>query len=250
LEQRWNEKLEKVEQLRSECFALQTVPRTLSDQDKQSILTLGHNFADTWSQSSCPMILKKKIIRCLIKEIIVDIDEEKEQLNFIIHWRGGNHSSLTIPRPLPASQSHKTAKDDIEIIIKMAVRYGDSVIAMVLSKLGRKTGKGNRWTKSSVALVRRKQGLKTVNKRDNDGILNMVEAKRYCGVSDSTLMRLINDKILPAQQVVQFAPYEIKQTDLDAEPVSGIIKTLKLTGKLVLEGGTPENQTDLFLSNQ
>jgi hypothetical protein len=119
-----------------------------------------------------------------------------------------------------------------------------------LSKLGRKTGKGNRWTKSSVALVRRKQGLKTVNKRDNDGILNMVEAKRYCGVSDSTLMRLINDKILPAQQVVQFAPYEIKQTDLDAEPVSGIIKTLKLTGKLVLEGGTPENQTDLFLSNQ
>ena len=235
LEQRWNEKLEKVELLRSESFALQTVPRMLSDQDKQSILSLGHNFADTWSQSSCPMILKKKIIRCLIKEIIVDIDEEKEQLNFIIHWRGGNHSSLTIPRPLPASQSHKTAKDDIDIIIKMAVRYGDSVIAMVLSKLGRKTGKGNRWTKSSVALVRRKQGLKTVNKRDNDGILNMVEAKRYCGVSDSTLMRLINDKILPAQQVVQFAPYEIKQADLDAEPVSEIIKTLKRTGKLVAQ---------------
>jgi DNA invertase Pin-like site-specific DNA recombinase len=250
LEQRWNEKLEKVELLRSESFALQTVPRTLSEQDKRSILSLGHNFADTWNQASCPMVLKKKIIRCLIKEIIVDIDEEKEQLLFIIHWRGGSHSSLTIPRPLPASRSHKTAKDDVEIIEKMVVRYGDSVIAMVLSKLGRKTGKGNRWTKSSVALVRRKQGLKTVNKRDNDGILNMVEAKRYCGVSDSTLMRLINDKILPAQQVVQFAPYEIKQTDLDAEPVSGIIKTLKLTGKLVLEGGTPENQTELFLSNQ
>jgi hypothetical protein len=47
----------------------------------------------------------------------------------------------------------------------------------------------------------------------------MAQAKRYCGVSDSTLMRLINANILPAEQVAPFAPYEIKQSDLDNEPV-------------------------------
>lgn len=247
LEQRWNEKLEKVEQLRSEHLALQSGQRTLSEHERQMLLSLGHCFSDTWNQVSCPMVLKKKIIRCLIKEVIVDIDEAKGQISFIIHWHGGSHSSLSIPRPLPASKSHKTVEKDIEVIKKMAIRYNDSEIAKVLSKLGRKTGKGNRWTKSSVALIRRKQGLKPGNKRDDDGILNLAEAKRYCGVSDSTLLRLVNDKILPAQQVVLFAPYEIKQVDLDTEPVAGILKTLKLTGKLDLEGGTPANQTDLFL---
>ena len=246
LEQRWNEKLEQVEQLKTALYAAQVAPPALSEQDKQSIIELGKHFADTWHQPECPMSLKKKIIRCLIKEIIVDVDKQKQLLNFIIHWQGGSHTSLTIPRPLPANQAHKTAAEDLELIQKMAPRYTDSEIAMVLSKLGRKTGKGNRWTKSSVASIRRKQGIKPAPKPLNDGILNMAQATRYCAVSDSTLMRLINANILPAEQVAPFAPYEIKQSDLDNEPVATILKTLKKTGKLMLNGSTSANQAELF----
>jgi DNA invertase Pin-like site-specific DNA recombinase len=247
LEQRWNEKLEQVEQIKCTLYAAQAVPQTLSGQDKQTIIELGKHFADTWHQPGCPMALKKKITRCLIKEIIVDVDKEKQFLNFIIHWQGGSHSSLTIPRPLPANQAHKTATEDLEVIQKMAPRYSDSEIAMVLSKLGRKTGKGNRWTKSSVGIIRRKQGINPAPKHKDDGILNMAQAKSYCGVSDSTLMRLIKANILPAEQVAPFAPYEIKQSDLDSEPVSTRLKTLKKTGKLLLKGGAPDNQSELFV---
>ena len=133
------------------------------------------------------------------------------------------------------------------MIKRMALRYSDSEIARVLSQLGRKTGKGNRWNKSNVAIIRRKQGIKLAPKQKDDGILNMTQAKRYCGVSDSTLMRLINANILPAEQVAPFAPHEIKQSNLDNEPVATILKTLKKTGKLVLAGGTPANQLELFL---
>ena len=87
---------------------------------------------------------------------------------------------------------------------------------------------------------------KPAPKHKDDGILNMAQAKRYCGVSNSTLMRLINAKILPAVQVVPFAPYEIKQSDLDSEPVSTILKTLKKTGKLLLKGGVSDAQSELF----
>ncbi len=102
-------------------------------------------------------------------------------------------------------------------------------------------------TQSSVGLIRRKYGIKPTSKHKDDGILNMAQARRYCGVSDSTLMRLINAKILTAEQVAPFAPYEIKQADLDKEPVSAILETLKKTGKLILKGGTPSNQSDLFV---
>ena len=178
---------------------------------------------------------------------MVDLDNEKRLLNFTIHWQGGSHSSLTIPKPLPANQAHKTAAKDLEVIEKMTARYSDAEIAQVLSRLGRKTGKGNRWTQSSVGLIRRKYGFKPTPNQQTDDVFNMAKAKRYCGVSNSTLMRLINDKILPAIQIVPFAPYEIKQSDLDSEPVSSILKILKKTGKLVLKGGAPENQKDLFV---
>lgn len=115
------------------------------------------------------------------------------------------------------------------------------------SKLGRKTGKGKRWTKSSVGTARRKLKIKASSKIINDDILNMVQAKKYCDVSDSTLLKLIEENILPANQIVAFAPFEIKQSDLDSEPVSTIIDTLKKTGKLLLRGSQPANQKDLFL---
>lgn len=246
LEKRWNEKLEQVDQLKSDLRSLQSSRDCLSEENENKIVALGSNFSCTWNSPACPMPLKKRIIRSLIKEIIVDVNEEKQTLDFIIHWHGGDHSSLTIPRPLSASKAHKTAAEDVDIIKIMAVRYRDEEIAKVLSKLGRKTGKGNRWSKSSVQIKRTRLGIKLAKKENDDGILNAAEAKRYCGISDSTLMRLIKSNVLPANQIVQYAPFEIKKSDLDKDPVLTILKTLKKTGKLELGGGYSENQKDLF----
>jgi len=40
------------------------------------------------------VLLKKKIARTLINEIIVDLDDDTQQLHFIIHWHGGCHTVL------------------------------------------------------------------------------------------------------------------------------------------------------------
>lgn len=247
LEQRLNEKLEKAEQVKSELYTTQMNAQSLSQTEKESIHELGRHFSDTWNRPECSMILKKKIIRLLIKEIIVDTHEAEQTLSLIVHWQGGSHTVLCVPRPLPANKAHRTSEKDLEIIEKMAIRYDDAEIAKVLSKLGRKTGKGKRWTKSSVGTARRKLKIKASSKILNDDILNMVQAKKYCDVSDSTLLKLIEENILPANQIVAFAPFEIKQSDLDSEPVSTIIDTLKKTGKLLLRGSQPANQKDLFL---
>ena len=106
---------------------------------------------------------------------------------------------------------------------------------------------GNRWTQSSVRTIRTKHDIKPAPEQTDDGILNLVQAKRYSGVSGSTILRLINANILPAKQVAPFAPYEIKRSDLDTEPVSSMLKTLKKTGELTLKGGVSDNQSELFV---
>jgi hypothetical protein len=53
----------------------------------------------------------------------------------------------------------QTAVDDLELIRRMAVRYGDDEIARVLNKLGRHTGKGKRWTEERVHTARRNYSI-------------------------------------------------------------------------------------------
>ena len=183
------------------------------------------------------MVLKKKIARTLINEIVVDLDEAAQTLQMIIHWHGGCHTALALPKPQSGAVAHKTTLEDLELIARMARRYRDGEIARVLSKLGRRTGKGNRWTQSRVAFVRKKYAIDPPDDTTRDpGILTLAQASKHSGVSDTTLLKLIGEKLLTAQQIAPYAPLEIKRDDLDRDPVVGILKRLKATGKLTLEG--------------
>jgi len=247
LEQRWNAKLEAVDKVKTELGADAAIPQSLSPAEKQAVIELGENFAVVWDNPACPTVLKKKIARTLINEILVDLDDEIQQLHFIIHWHGGCHTPFAMSKPLSGAVVHKTALEDRELIARMALRYGDDEIARVLSKLGRRTGKGNRWTQSRVAYVRKKYAIAAPDKDKLDSsILTLGQATQYCGVSDTTLMRLIKEKILAVEQVAPYAPLEIKRTDLESEPVASILKRLKATGKLILEGDTLATQPCLF----
>ena len=108
------------------------------------------------------MTLKKRIARTLIKEIVVDINDT-QQINLVIHWHGGCHTAFSMPKPRSGAVARKTALEDLKLIKTMARRYGDDETARVLSKLGRRTGKGNRWTQARVATVTASLGQRRGN---------------------------------------------------------------------------------------
>jgi len=56
----------------------------------------------------------------------------------------------------------------------------------------------------------------------------MREAATQLGVTSHVIRRLIRDGVLPAEQVVDGAPWQIQAKDLDSEPV---IAALKLRGR-------------------
>jgi len=251
LERRWNVKLEAQRNLEAELTEDADTRSPLTAADEVSIRALGENFTAVWEDPGCPMALKKKIARLLIHEIMVDLDEASQTLNFIIHWQGGCHSGMMMAKPQSGAVAHKTALEDLELITRMASRYGDDEIARVLSKLGRVTGKGNRWTKARVASIRRKHRIAPPDEANLDpNILTLAQATRHSGVSDTTLMRLIRANVLAAEQIAPYAPLEIRRIDLDRDPVTSILEHLKATGKLVLDGDTSSQQQNLFEENQ
>jgi hypothetical protein len=247
LEQRWNRRLEEVRALKETLGRMQEQRPLLSAAQRQRILALGERFAEVWDHEGCSVELKKKIVRTVVEEVLVE--ESNQDLRFIVHWKGGAHTQFAMPRAL-VPRGRKTAADDVEVIGKMAARYGDDDIARVLNKLGRRTGMDKRWSMERVARVRRRHSIAGRSRTEPDPeVLTMHTAAKHCGVSPTTIKQLVAAKILPMTQVVPWAPWEIRRSDLDSQPVRGIVERLRKTGKLVLAGGASESQPSLFAEN-
>ena len=246
LERRWNAKLEEVEAVQATLAALAQHQRALTDGDRTTILRLGEGFADVWDSPHCPMELRKTIIRTVVREVIVNEEVAGERLRFVVHWQGGSHTSFAMPKP-QWGIAEKTAPDTIELIRQMAVRYSDEEIARVLNKHGRRTGKGNRWTTNRVGAARRRYVIDGRRRPCPDPeVFSLQQAARYCGVSATTIKRLVASGLLKRNQVTPWAPWEIKRTDLESEVIRQALVHLQTAGKLAVVGNDSAIQQTLF----
>jgi DNA invertase Pin-like site-specific DNA recombinase len=249
LERRWNEKLEEIEAVKQRLSSLDAKRYSLSLEEENRIRSMGDHFAEVWQGDHCPPTLKKMIFRTAIEEIIVRTDQDKKTLELTIHWKGGAHTQLVMERPRSATET-ATPIEALEIIRRMSVRHGDDQIASVLNRLGYSTGKGKRWNQTRVATARRNHSIAGQKRALPDPErISLSEAARICGVSHHTIERLVEAGVLKREQVTPRAPWEIRRTDLDAEPVRRIIDRLLRTGKLILQGGCAEDQPVLFTEN-
>jgi excisionase family DNA binding protein len=245
LERRWNEKLEELKKARTAVKELAERRRPVSEEQHESLLALGERFAPVWESPACPVELKKKIIRTVVEEVMVD-EAPGSRLRFVVHWKGGTHTAFEMEKPRsPAGR--KTVEEDLEIIRKMAVRYGDDQIARVLNKLGRRTGKGRAWSREGVKTARRNHAIPGHTRMAVDPeVLSLQGAARLLGVSDTTIRRLVEAGVLPMKQVVPWAPWEIPRAALDSPAVRRVVNSLKKTGRLDLKGDKSALQRTLF----
>ena len=246
LERRWNAKLEEVDAVTATLTALSQHQRDLTEEERGTILNLGERFSEVWNSPHCPVELRKTIIRTVVQEIIVNEDATAEKLEFILHWQGGSHTSFDMPKP-QWGMTGKTGPEDIELIRQMGLRYSDEEIARVLNRQGRRTGKGNRWTKNRVGAARRRYVINGHRRPHPDPeVLSMQQAARCCGVSSTTIKRLVASGLLNRDQIAPWAPWEIKRADLESEVIRQALTHLQTTGKLPLMGNDSDTQQLLF----
>jgi DNA invertase Pin-like site-specific DNA recombinase len=250
LERRWNEKLHELEQARTSLAELGRAPRSVSPEDRESLLGLGRDFAAVWRSEHCPMELKKKIVRTLVEEVIAHVEGDGQRLRFVIHWSGGAHTEFEMDKPGYGSSGKKTSMEALEVIRRMAGRYRDDQIAAVLNRSGYRTAKDKRWNQTRVFTIRNRYSIPD-SVLDPD-ILHADAAARYCGVSVMAIRRLVAIGALKCEQVVTYAPWEIRRSDLDSPALRSIIEHLKRTGTLgtlELEGDRSQSQQRLFTEN-
>ena len=158
------------------------------------------------------------------------------------------HTEFDVDKPGYGSSGKTTSIEALEVIRRMAGRYGDDRIAAVLNRSGYRTAKDKRWNQTRVFTIRNRCSIPD-SVLDSD-VLHADAAARYCGVSVMAIRRLVASGTLKCGQLVP--SWEIRRSDLDSPPLRSILERLKRTGKLgTLELGrdSSQGQQTLFTEN-
>jgi hypothetical protein len=75
------------------------------------------------------MRTRQRLVRALITEIIVDIDDAAGEIVLVIHWKGGQQSELRIRKPRIGEHGCSTPEQALAVIRSMAGRWSDQDIA-------------------------------------------------------------------------------------------------------------------------
>jgi excisionase family DNA binding protein len=220
LERRWNERLVAVRELELEIDRLDadTAP-ALTTTDRERLMSLGQDLLRAWESPGTTPETRKKIIRTVISEIIVDI--VGDTLELIVHWQGGDHTRLAVKRNRAGQTRWTTETDVVDLVRALARQMPDETIAAVLNRSGKLTGHGNSWTRGLICSVRRQYGVAVYRhgERADRGEMTLDEAAAALALSTSTIRRLIAEGALPANQHCKGAPWIICKADLEREEI-------------------------------
>jgi hypothetical protein len=217
LEQRWNERLLALRALEDERDALAIGPQTMLTQaERERLLALGADVESAWHSPGATPATRKRIIRTLIEEIVVRVEDDALAL-VVIRWAGGDHTPLRVRKNRAGQHRWGTDAGVVELVTALARQLPDKAIAAILNRAGKTTGRGNGWTRSRVCIVRNHRGIAPYREgeRAERGEVTLEEAAGVLKVSEATVRRLINEMILPATQHCKGAPWVIRGDDLD-----------------------------------
>ena len=225
LESRWNDALGRVATLETELDTLHKQPRVLSEDEKRRLLELGNDLPALWDHPSAPAELKKRILRAVLEEILIDDDEQRCEHILRLHWKGGVHTEIHVRRNAPGRRRQTTEQQAIDLIRELSKVCSDQTIAATLNRLGCRTGAGETWRVHSVHNARYYYRLP--NYRTSNQWLTVQEASQETKVSATVIKRLIKTKVLPAEQVVPSTPWIIARQDLSLAAVQAEIEAVR-----------------------
>ena len=135
----------------------------LSAEDRARLMTLGKDLAKAWNSPGASIETRKKIIRLLIKEIIVDV--VGDTLALVIHWQGGDHTEMTVKKNKVGQTRWTVDADVVDLVRVLARQLPDNAIAAILNRSGKVTGHGASWTRTHVRGLRKHEWHSRLSRR-------------------------------------------------------------------------------------
>jgi DNA invertase Pin-like site-specific DNA recombinase len=146
LEARWNDALERVAGIERRIEELSAAATARPQIDRARLLQLAHDLPAAWNAPSTDTRTKQRLIHILVQEIVCDLDEVANEAVLLIHWTGGRHTEVRVPRVKTGRYPSDMAPSAVDALRKLAGHWPDRELAVSLNRMRCKTGDGETWT--------------------------------------------------------------------------------------------------------
>ena len=182
-----------------------------------------------WRNPHADVRLKKRLVRTLIHEIVVDIDAAAGEVILVIHWKGAVHTELRLPRRRRGQSATHTSKDVVDAVRVLARICPDDLLANVLNRNRLLTGRGNRWTRERVVSLRNHHDIACYDRerRTSEGWMNLNEAARVLGISPRTLRLAVERGDINAAHPLPDGPWVFHRQALEAPAAVALVARVR-----------------------
>ena len=225
LEARWNRALLQVAEIEAKIVQHDAAITPRRETPLPSLASLADNLSTVWSAPTTDARLKKRIVRTVIEEVIADIDADAGEIVLIIHWVGGAHTQLRLPRRR-RSQRNSTRPDIIDAVRQLVLIANDDLIAGLLNRNKLTTGHGNRWTRERVTALRSHHKI-PVHRSAANGIepwLNLTRAAAHLAISPKTLRIAAENAEIEALHPLPDGPWLFSRAILDGSTAQALVE--------------------------
>jgi DNA invertase Pin-like site-specific DNA recombinase len=223
LERRWNDALLRVKELQSRIEQQSGASGQVPPAKPEEFADLATALESIWPEADAR--LRKRIVRTLIHEVVVDVDNAKSEIVLMIHWKGGAHTEVRVPRRRRGQNASHTSREAIHAVRSLARICPDLLIASILNRNDLRTGRGNYWTQERVTALRSYHQIAVYSseQRTVEGWMNLTEAAAFIGISPKTLRLAVERGEVPAEHPLANGPWIFNRHSLDADRVAELV---------------------------
>jgi hypothetical protein len=107
-----------------------------------------------WTAPTTTARDKKALLRALLEDVTIAVDRDERRARLTLRWRGGTITELEVSLPRSNPPRIRTDEDSLALIRRLAPHYPDAVIAGILTRQGKRTARGDRFTALHVGSLR------------------------------------------------------------------------------------------------
>ncbi|RWN48066.1 recombinase family protein [Mesorhizobium sp.] len=220
LEKAWEDKLRLVDEIEQEYHRWRDrEPLVLQAQDHAALQELAENLPAIWHSETTQPEDRKRILRFIVQEVVLDQKKIRGQVAIRILWQTGATSEHQIQRRV---QSYDRDYGELELVRERITQLNaagdmDRQIAKILNEEGVRSARGKLFSYENIWLLRHRWGIPTAKingvaanpPRWPDGTYSVQGAAAAIGVTAQTIFDYLAQGLVHGRQSTKGQPWQI-----------------------------------------
>jgi excisionase family DNA binding protein len=204
LERRWEQALRALNEVESDGEAkAQNRERALSSDEKTRLRQFSEDLSTLWHAPTTRVQDKKRLIRCLLEQVVVRVPEGEAPLEAQVHWVGGELTPIRVRKGRTGVHRYATDPQILDLVRPLAEEFSDEQIARILHRKGIKTRKGLPFNAHRVTNLRSTHKIPghTRAKLPEEHVYTVEQAAERLSISRNTVVHWIELGLLKGSQI-------------------------------------------------